>query len=157
PSATFTATVSGTKDLAGNTMVSVSWSFTTAPVITGATIWSSSTTPTNPAWNDPTSQEVGVKFTSDTAGYITAVRFYKGAGNTGTHVGHLWDSSGNLLATATFSGETATGWQQVYFATPVAIQVNTTYVASYFAPVGHYAVDIGYFSTTGVNNGVLHA
>ena len=34
--------------------------------------------------------ELGVKFRSDVAGYITGIRFYKGAGNTGTHVGHLW-------------------------------------------------------------------
>ena len=39
--------------------------------------------------------EVGVKFRADVAGYITGVRFYKGPGNTGTHVGHLWTSSGH--------------------------------------------------------------
>ena len=27
-------------------------------------------------------------------GYITGIRFYKGAGNTGTHVGYLWTSTG---------------------------------------------------------------
>src|SRR5581483_10204742 len=41
--------------------------------------------------------------------------------------------------------------------TPVAIAANTTYVASYYAPNGHYAADSNYFITTGVNNGVLHA
>ena len=56
------------------------------------------------------------------AGSITGIRFYKGAGNGGTHVGHLWTLSGTLLATATFTGETASGWQQVSFASPVAIQ-----------------------------------
>ena len=61
-------------------------------------------------------------------GYITGIRFYKGSGNTGTHVGHLWTSTGTLLATATFSNETASGWQQVNFATPVAITAGTTYV-----------------------------
>ena len=59
------------------------------------------------------------------------MRFYKAATNTGTHVGNLWSNSGTLLATATFTGETASGWQQVTFATPVAITANTTYVASY--------------------------
>ena len=57
--------------------------------------------------------EVGVKFRADADGRITGLRFYKGVGNTGTHVGHLWTRTGTLLATATFTSETATGWQQV--------------------------------------------
>ena len=36
-------------------------------------------------------------------------------------------------------GESASGWQQVNFSSPVAIQPNTTYVAAYFAPNGHYS------------------
>ncbi len=58
------------------------------------------------------------KFRSDIAGFITGVRFYKGAANTGTHVGHLWTANGTLLAEATFNAETASGWQQVDFSTP---------------------------------------
>ena len=60
--------------------------------------------------------------------------------NTGTHVGRLWSSAGQLLAQATFTNETASGWQQVSFATPVAIKANTVYVVSYHAPVGRYAL-----------------
>jgi hypothetical protein len=51
------------------------------------------------------------------------------------------------LAQATFASESATGWQQVSFATPVAIQANTTYVVSYSAPVGRYAYDEGFFAS----------
>ena len=105
---TYTVTLSGTQDLAGNTMAPVSWSFTTS----GVTIWSSTSVPTVSSANDPNSIEVGLQFESTTAGYVDGIRFYKGAGNTGTHVGHLWDASGNLLATATFSDETDSGWQQ---------------------------------------------
>jgi hypothetical protein len=36
-----------------------------------------------------------------------------------------------LLATGTFTGGTASGWQQLNFSTPVTIAANTTYVASY--------------------------
>ena len=57
----------------------------------------------------------------------------------------------------TFSGETASGWQQANFTTPIAIEANTTYVASYHAPNGRYAVDEGFFATAGVDNGPLHA
>ena len=116
--------------------------------VTGDTIFGN-TTPTKTTSNDPNAVELGVKFESSEAGYITGVRFYKGAGNTGTHVGHLWTSTGSLLATATFTGETASGWQQVNFATPVAITAGTIYVASYFAPVGHYADDYNYFARAG--------
>jgi hypothetical protein len=91
--------------------------------------------------------ELGVKFRSDVGGYVWGVRFYKGADNTGTHLGHLWTSTGALLGSATFTAETASGWQQVSFATPVAISANTTYVASYLAPNGGYAYDGGYFAT----------
>src|SRR5262249_56677725 len=83
--------------------------------------------------------------------------FYKAATNTGTHVGNLWSVGGTRLGTATFSNETASGWQHVNFATPVAIQANTVYVASYFAPNGHYSGDLNYFATQGVDTPPLHA
>ena len=157
-STSYSATITAT-DTSGNAMAApFSWSFTTAAVGTGPfSLWSNSVTPTNASANDPNANELGVKFRSDYAGYVTGIRFYKGAGNTGTHVGHLWSSTGTLLATATFSGETATGWQQVSFATPVAIAANTTYIASYYAPTGGYAYDSRYFASAGANNGPLHA
>ena len=61
-----------------------------------------------------------MKFRSDVTGYVTGVRFYKGSQNTGTHTGELWSSTGQLLATATFSSESASGWQQLNFANPVS-------------------------------------
>ncbi len=99
---------------------------------------------------------MGVKIRSTVDGLITGVRFYKGTGNTGTHVGRLWSSNGQLLAQATFTKETATGWQQVNFATPVAIKADTVYVISYYAPVGRYAYDEGYFAS-GYTTGPLRA
>ena len=93
-----------------------------------------------------------MKFRSDVAGVVTGVRFYKGDGNTGTHTGNLWTADGTLLATATFTNETATGWQQVSFSSPVAIAANTTYVVSYYAPDGRYAADGSYFAAAGVDN-----
>jgi hypothetical protein len=120
-------------------------------------IWSATSAPLTAADGDTSSTEVGVKFRSDVAAYILGLRFYKGTGNTGTHVGSLWTGTGTLLAQATFANETATGWQQVNFASPVAIAANTTYVASYHAPVGHYAEDDNYFVTSGADSAPLHA
>jgi hypothetical protein len=160
-STTYTVTVSGAADLAGNVMATTSWSFTTAagtPPPTGCpcSIWSASAVPGTPADSDTSAVEVGVKFRADVAGRVTAVRFYKGSGNSGTHVGHLWSATGTLLGTVTFTGESATGWQTATFATPVTVAADTTYIASYYAPVGRYAGDTGYF-TAGVDNGPLHA
>ena len=76
------------------------------------TVFGAGDAPTGDAVSDQP-VEVGMKFRSDEDGYITALRFYKQANNTGTHVGHLWSGTGQLLAAATFTGETASGWQQV--------------------------------------------
>ena len=156
---TYTATVSGATDSSGQTMTSpFIWSFTTASQSTGnLTLFSSTAVPANASVNDPNAVELGVKFRSDVSGFITGIRFYKGAGNTGTHTGSLWSSSGQRLATATFSSETASGWQQVTFSSPVAIQANTVYVASYHTNTGNYAANNNFFTTSGVDNGSLHA
>lgn len=82
-----------------------------------------------------------MKIRTTAAGSITGVRFYKSPANTGTHTGSLWSSTGQRLATGTFTNETASGWQQLNFATPVPVKANTTYVASYFAPHGGYSFD----------------
>jgi hypothetical protein len=100
---------------------------------------------------------LGVSFKSDFNGYVTGIRFFKSAANTGAHVGNLWDGNGNLLASATFTGESASGWQQVSFPNPVAVTANTVYVASYHAPAGHYGVNGYYFANSGVDNAPLHA
>ncbi len=50
----------------------------------------------------------------------------------------------------TFSNETATGWQTRDFATPVAVSAGPTYVVSYTAPQGHYAVQPDAFAARGV-------
>jgi hypothetical protein len=101
--------------------------------------------------------ELGVKFTASRNGQITGVRFYKSNANAGTHVGNLWSSTGALLASATFAGETDSGWQQVSFSSPVAIAANTTYVVSYHSTVGHYSADQNFFASSGINNPPLQA
>jgi hypothetical protein len=45
----------------------------------------------------------------------------------------------------------------VSFASPVAIDANTTYVASYHAPNGNYASSTGYFAGGGFDSPPLHA
>ncbi|MGZ6869489.1 MAG: DUF4082 domain-containing protein, partial [Frankiaceae bacterium] len=158
----YTAQVSSdVKDIAGNPMAApFRWSFTTGSgggPNCPCSIWSASSVPQVAAESDAAAVEVGLKWRSDVAGSVTGVRFYKAAANTGTHVGSLWSSTGTKLASATFTGETASGWQQVTFATPVSVAANTTYVVSYHTNTGHYSDDTNFFASAGVDNAPLHA
>jgi hypothetical protein len=143
----------------GSTVASAPVTVTVTPAAAASvvTIWPSTATPKLADDGADSPVELGVKFRSDAPGTITGIRFYKAAANTGTHVGNLWTTNGVNLASATFSGETASGWQQVNFPTPVAIASNTVYVASYHCTIGHYSEDDSYFASAGVDNPPLHA
>jgi hypothetical protein len=125
----------------------------TVPIMS---LFSASSTPGTATVNDPSAVELGVKFQVSTAGKILGVRFYKGPQNTGAHVGNLWTVGGGLLATANFTNETASGWQQVFFATPVTVAAGTTYVASYHTLTGFYSADGSYYASA-LTNGSLTA
>ena len=122
----------------------------------GMSAWPNTAAPIVADAGPDSAVELGVKFKSDAAGTIAGIRFYKAAANTGIHIGNLWASDGTRLATATFMNETASGWQQAFFATPVTIASNTVYVASYHATNGHYSADANYFLVKGVDNPPLH-
>ena len=112
------------------------------------TIWTTAAAPAVASNPDANPVELGVRFRSDMAGFITGIRFYKGAQNTGPHTGKLYTATGTVLASATFTSETASGWQQVTFASPVSIAANTTYVASYYTASGFYSITRPYFTTS---------
>ncbi|PKH44211.1 Ig-like domain-containing protein [Nocardioides alpinus] len=156
-STTYTASVSGARDTAGNQMDPVSWTFTTAATTSSCpcTIWPPTTAPatTDP---DTSAVELGVKFRTDTPGFVTGIRYYRPSQATGTHVGSLWSATGTRLAQVTFTGGTASGWQEATFGSPVAVSPNTTYVASYFTP-SRYVVNSGYFSSAATTRGPLTA
>ncbi len=88
---------------------------------------------------DSAAVELGLRFTAQTDGYVTGVRFYKSRANTGTHTGTLWSLNGTELATVTFSNESAEGWQTASFAKPVEARAGDEFVVSYYAPNGHYS------------------
>jgi hypothetical protein len=154
----YTFKVSATNSIGSSPQSAASAAVTpSASSCSACTIWPSSAAPSTVSAADPSSVELGVKFKADVDGYVTGIRFYKGTGNTGTHIGNLWTSTGTKLASATFSSETTSGWQQVSFTSPVAVTAGTVYVASYFAPNGNYAADRDYFASTGVDTAPLHA
>ena len=125
------------------------------PVIPPGTSVFTSQTPVSGTNNDNQStvgMELGMRWKSSINGFVTGVRFYKTSGNAGTHVGELYSNTGTRLASATFTGETATGWQTVTFSSPVAVTANTLYVVSYFSSLGNYVEDNFYFATNPVVN-----
>ncbi|MBB3916751.1 hypothetical protein GGQ65_004060 [Rhizobium fabae] len=118
-------------------------------------VFAANATPSVASVNDNQPVNLGMKFQADTAGWITSIRFYKGANNTGPHSGYLWTASGTLLGSVTFNNETASGWQTAQLTQQVAIQADTTYVVSY-STSGNYSATGNYFASD-VTNGDLKA
>ncbi len=144
---------SGAKDTA---KVSLQVTSSTTPTGSNYSLWSSSAKPAIVADNDHAAVELGVRFKASVDGTITAIRYYKGPDNDGTHTAHLFDSSGRQLASATFSGETDSGWQQVKLSQAVTITAGQTYTAAYHAPTGEYSANLNYFSNA-MSSGPLTA
>lgn len=149
-----TAEVSGIVSTQGATLPTQTWSFTTeAPVIAESSMFTD-VAPASPNVASTEAIEVGVKFVPSAAGEVTALKFFKGKNNTGTHTGSLWTVSGTRLAQVTFTDETATGWQQAALSPPVALAAGTTYVASYYAPRGRHARTLDFFVEPWVRGGL---
>lgn len=122
---------------------------------TEQSVFAASATPAIVSVNDNNPVNLGMKFQADVAGSITGFKFYKGANNTGPHTGYLWSATGTLLASATFTNETASGWQTVSLGNAYEIQANTTYIVSYSTNGNYSATSNGFNSEISNNN--LHA
>lgn len=158
PTATvMSASVGNVVSAQGAELAPLSWQFTTSnPGGPEQSLFGPLLPAVPAASGDTSSIELGTAFSVSAAGSATGVRFYKGAGNTGTHVGSLWNAAGERLAQVTFSDETATGWQTATFPAPVALEPDQTYVVSYLAPNGNYAYTPAFFSEPWIN-GILSA
>jgi hypothetical protein len=85
----------------------------------------------------PGPYETDIKFRSAQNGYILGIRYYRVAADTDpAPLGTLYSDSGVSLASKTFTGVSGTGWQTMYFDTPVAINAGVWYRASKFDTVG---------------------
>ncbi|HEX9227999.1 MAG TPA: DUF4082 domain-containing protein, partial [Arthrobacter sp.] len=158
PTATvMSASVGNVVSAQGAALAPLSWQFTTFdPSGPGQSLFGPLLPAVPSASGDNSSIELGTAFAASTAGSATGVRFYKGTGNTGTHVGSLWNAAGERLAEVTFTDETATGWQTASFPAPVALEPGQSYVVSYLAPNGNYAYTPAFFAEPWIN-GVLSA
>ena len=124
---TYTATVSGAQNTSGTPMASpFSWSFSTAATAQcPCSIWQNAAPSGAADAADTSAVNLGLQFQASSDGMVTGIRFYKETDNTGTHTGSLWTASGTRLATGTFTGESASGWQELDFPTPVAVTAGT--------------------------------
>ena len=108
-------------------------------------IFANSDAPTSTDNHDQ-AYELGMKFSSDVAGKITAIRFYKDASETGIHTGRIW-LNGSQIASVVFGNESAAGWQQQALATPLAIDPGQLYTVSVANNV-YYVSTPGFFTST---------
>lgn len=109
--------------------------------------------------------EMGVKFRVTRDSRVRYIRYYKMPGETGAHIGRLWNGSGIQMATAVFTNETASGWQiapaagqylflgggQVY---TVSVNSNTAYGASAPQALANSVTNGFLYTVADNNNGV---
>ncbi|WP_445637554.1 DUF4082 domain-containing protein [Nostoc sp. DSM 114161] len=124
-----TTSIANTVSATAQEIGSVIFSATTNPSGTSQTILTTQV-PSFPNSTDSVPYELGLKFRSSRGGQVAAIRFWKAASETGTHVGKIWTAAGTLIASVTFTNETASGWQEQLLETPVNIQGNSIYVVS---------------------------
>ena len=148
----YTATLSGT-DAQGNPITSGgTWSFTTAkppnpPGVCPCSLFSDEATPT--VAGDQRRRAAVARHAlhlrreghRDRRPVLQVVRQHRARTS-----GSLWNANGVELASGTFTNESASGWQQLNFATPVAIAKNTPYVVSYRSTSGRYSATPNAFS-----------
>jgi len=128
------------------------------PPATGQTVFTTQT-PTflNQTDGAGVNYELGTAFTSSTAGEVAALRFWKAAGESGLHTGHIWNTSGQSLASVDFTNETASGWQQQSLNLPLAIAANTTYVVTVNTANAYYVATVQGLASPVVNQDLSSA
>lgn len=156
--ATLTATATGGSPVSsGGT-----WSFRTQRqnAVVGAcpcSLYDDSTVPGVAEVAETTPVTLGVRFSPTVDGTVSAIRFYKSAGNTGSHSGILWDAAGQEIARGTFAGESSRGWQTLTFASPIAVTAGADYTAGYTSPTGRYSVTVNGFGGGGTRGPLITA
>ena len=105
---------------------------------------------------DTRAVEVGMRFRTNVAGTVQALRFYRGTGNANGYTARLWSSTGTLLAQVAVRDGRIPGWQEAPLPTPVALSANTLYVVSYHTSNGRFARDVSGLAST-ITSGNLTA
>ena len=128
---------------------------------TGSNVFGLTDAPTTTETTDPADYELGMRFTANSAGTITELRYFRGAADandTDTRVLNLWNAAGARLGSVTVTSAAGeSGWQVGTLSAPIAIQAGATYVVSY-GTTQNYAFTANYFTTAHTGpDGVLTA
>ncbi|MPZ30959.1 MAG: DUF4082 domain-containing protein [Rhodospirillales bacterium] len=117
---------------------------------TGSTIFGSTDAPATTQTTDPTDYELGMRFTANTAGDITELRYFRGAADandTDARTLNLWNDDGTLLGSVTVTSTAGeSGWQVGTLAAPIGIEADATYTVSY-GTTQNYAHSSNYFAS----------
>ena len=97
--------------------------------------------------------ELGLRFTSRTAGTLSAVRFLKARGDRSPHRVTVWSGRGEKIASATPASESRSGWQQVALPEPVRLEAGREYLVSYHT--SRYRSSQDYFESKTAKAGPL--
>lgn len=106
-------------------------------------IFSDSLRPAMAVDSDRIPVELGLKFSPERSGSVTAVQYFQNRAASGVTSATLWTSSGDKLANVTFPASKREGWRTISLKTPVALTAGSSYVVSYHASNGSYAVTEG--------------
>ena len=85
-----------------HTSVPATVELTVLPPPTTAQLFAYTDAPANLSDPDPNGVNLGVKFDSSQSGLVTGLKYYKGIGDTGTHVGSLWSQRRDIARQRNF-------------------------------------------------------
>jgi hypothetical protein len=74
--------------------------------------------------------ELAIRVKFSRTGHITAIRYFKPHTEIGSHTGRIWNPTGTLLTSVSFSNETNSNWQTQNLETPFLVQPETDYLVS---------------------------
>ncbi len=116
-------------------------------------IFSDSLRPAVAVDSDRVSVELGLKFSPEQTGDVTALQYFQNRAASGVTSATLWTSTGDKLASVTFPASKKEGWRTISLKSPVSLAGGSSYVVSYHAPNGSYAVTEGDLSAKKTVNG----
>ena len=141
-----------TPDFAGDS-TRTSLSASAHPSTTG--IFPDSLRPTVAVDPDRVPVELGLSFSTQHGGTVTAVQYFQSPAQSGVTSATLWTSTGEVLARAQFDASDVEGWRTIPLTSPVSLIAGGSYVVSYHAPKGSYAVAEGDVSSGTLRNGFV--
>jgi hypothetical protein len=154
---TYTITLKGSspalQDFDGHSLAAdYSWSFTasTIPLLCPCSLQNNQQPAGSTTYREVYANglELGMKIVPNTNGYITALRFYKPlVSSDSSHIGHIWNAQGNLLATVNATNESDYGWQEATLVTPLRVTKDQLYILSFGLSTGDYQATFGKMAT----------